>query len=112
IATINETHQFIRISISLDAAWALENTEKLPTKVDEPKLTLNVDPGTATIRIVVFPHLAELMKSHNNSGERQMMGTVLLGLRDLLPAAERAKLSEEAIGKMLDLHAPLGAKKM
>ena len=67
---------------------------------------------SSRVTIFVAPDVMRLFGSDDNRGERELMGAVLSGLGRILPPESPPLLSGDAIARCLDLHAPLGRKKM
>jgi hypothetical protein len=90
--------------------WQQQSADA-PSQV-EPPVELLPDRTNGVLHIMLSPALRPLFERGYNEGERELMRSVLQGVRAFLPEPERQGLDEDAITTMLDLHAPLGLKKM
>jgi hypothetical protein len=74
-------------------------------------LHIRVDAEHGHLDITIEPAVVTLLDTADNAGERRILLELLVGLRQLLPPAERRHLSDEALPSIVDRHAPLGPKK-
>jgi len=69
------------------------------------------DPEEGTLTLSFSPSLEIALMGQDNSGERELLRRVLVGLRMLLTDADRALWTESEIYEAIEKHAPLGLKK-
>lgn len=95
----------LRIGLSEHDGW-----EK-PLYSDSEPIQTQVDVTGGTVRITFSPSIHKLLNRADNSGEREILRSLLRAFRELLPDNEQPELSDERISEVIDLHAPLGVKK-
>jgi hypothetical protein len=95
----------LRIGLTELEGW------ETPLNSNNKPMEIQADLTTGTIDITFSPSIHKLMSRADNSGEREMLQSILRAFRPLLPDSEQAALSDESITDIVDLHAPLGIKK-
>jgi hypothetical protein len=99
----------VQLSLSALDQWFLTPA---PEKLSEERpFSVQVDADTVTLHLTLASSAKELIERADNSGERDLMGVILQGVRELLPEEARVPFSDEIITAILDRHAPLGRKK-
>ncbi len=98
----------IRVCLVAHESWERANVA-FPNPAAAPvEVTANREEGI--LDVVIQPQMSETLKGADNAGERDLMKSILRGLREIAPSAV-ASLTEEAIHLLLDKHAELGPKK-
>lgn len=100
----------IRLCISPDKAW--KNSANAAVTSSDPPLAVHTLPDISCIEVTINAGMIPLLRTGDNSGERELLRHLLRGFQPLLPEATRDKLSPVQIEKSLDRYAPLGLKKM
>ncbi len=107
LSALTPAHEMIRIHIELSS----DNDGNNNVGTEDVPVTATADARACDLRVTIRPALQDTLTGPDNAGERRLMQTVLVGLRDLLPAGHRDLLSDEAIKQGAEAHAPLGPKK-
>jgi hypothetical protein len=95
----------LRINLSEHDRW------ERPLDSDSEPIQTQVDETGGTIDITFSPSIHKLLSRAENSGEREILLTLLRAFRELLPHDQQPELSDEKVNEILDRHAPLGIKK-
>lgn len=77
-------------------------------------VSFSINAQEATIILDMKPSVLQQLKRSDNSGEREVMATTLVALRNLLAelgVAPTSKLNDSSISTIIEKHAPLGSKK-
>lgn len=95
----------LRIILSEQDRW------ERPLDSDSEPIQTHVDETGGTIDLTFSPSIHGLLSSADNSGEREIVRTLLHAFRELLSHDQQPELSDEKINEIIDRHAPLGIKK-
>jgi hypothetical protein len=107
--TLRYSHILIQIRLLQPEGWQIRSNE--PDDIDSP-IEVVSDFRTGTIRVDLRPRVFSLVEGPENNGERELMRQVLTGLCSLMDEIECPSLSDEVVTGIINLHAPIGNKKM
>ena len=106
-----DTHDYdplvVHLEIVPSAAWFLADQDG--SIVEQQPMTCQFD--GAGLHLSIAASALRLLEGPDNTGEREVLRIFLRTLMDL-PGLCTRYMSDEEIGTILDLHAPLGLKKM
>lgn len=111
IASLTAKHSRLLIQLYLHPDGGWEKRQSSDISPIENALSVHSDQKTGAITVEIRARVTEHFYSADNKGERDFMRMILRAINELLPPQNRNWLSDEAIEKILDLHAPLGLKK-
>lgn len=100
----------VQLHLIPDEEWF--SVEQRSPNVSDQVLTLSGGAMPGTVDLALQPEVTRWFESDDNRGEREFMRRLLSHLQTLLPVEECDRLSPAAITQILDLHAPLGSKKI
>lgn len=99
----------VEVDFTTPEEWA--RLQEQNSAAAEASVAVTADPVPCSLKATFRPAVRELLSGADNRGERELLKVLLEQLRQLLPEAERDRLSDEAISAMIDRYAPLGLKK-
>jgi len=105
--------QEIQIEIELRPSelW-FQTDENVDPQSSEDDVTCEVT-GPTRLALHLYASLLTKMASPDNQGERDLIGSVLVGIGKLLArnGVEAPELAREELARVIDVHAPIGLKK-
>lgn len=99
----------IRVSLPNKEEWSIPQSA-VQSGGEDQVVKISVDQAHNSVSIVFQSDIARLFNSADNYGERECLRHTLMGLRELLQIG--AVLTDQVIGEVIELVAPLGMKKM
>jgi hypothetical protein len=99
----------IRVSLPNIEEWSIPESA-VQSGGEDQVVKISVDQANNSVNIVFQSDFARLFNTADNYGERECLRYTLMGLRELLQID--AILTDQVIGEVIELVAPLGMKKM
>lgn len=99
----------VELAIIPDEAW--QHGKEYTVAEMAEGFSVDTAPANNSITVTVTAALTSILRTADNSGERNIIEIVLRGFAQLLPEQNRHLLNEDAIRKAIDKFAPIGPKK-